>query len=392
MNSRTARSIAVALVAVALAFTWQALTVRYNYGGNWTGLFCTGASQRIPRDLLHEEIYALTDSHGFDGQFYHYIAHDPLLRTQLPGYVDSPRLRYRRILVPGLAHIVAAGRPQAIDAGYFAVVLLFVFLGAYWLSRYAVLNRRHPAWGFLFLLLPSTLASVDRMAADIALSALWVGFAVYATEGHDRRLTLVVALAPLARETGFAMIGTYCLWALWGKKPGQALQGAAAALPCLLWYVYLHRAVGPDVNGWVAFGFGGMPDAVLHPFPYPWSAAVNLLVTASDYLAAAGAVTAVALCLRFAAFRREDLLELATAVQGALGLILVVFGSRDLWIHFYGFGRVLSPAVVLLALRSLARRRWSDLTPLALLMPRTALQFGGDAWRILRGIGSAVMG
>jgi hypothetical protein len=188
------------------------------------------------------------------------------------------------------------------------------------------------------------------------------------------------------------MIGTYCLWAVWGKKPGQALQGAAAAVPCLLWYVYLHRAIGPDVNGWVAFGFGGLPDAVLHPFPYPWSAAVNLLVVASDCLAAAGAVAAVAFCLRFAALRREGLLELATAVQGALGLILLVFGSRDLWVHFYGFGRVLSPTVVLLALRSLARRSRSDLTPLAMLMPRTALQFGGDAWRILRGISSGVLG
>jgi hypothetical protein len=355
-------------------------------------LFCTGASQRIPRDLLREEIYALKGSHGFDGQFYHYIAHDPLLRTQLSGYVDSPRLRYQRILVPGLAHLIAAGRPQAIDAGYFAVILLFVFLGAYWLSRYAVLHRRHPAWGFLFLLLPATLASVDRMAADIALSALWAGFAVYAAEGRNRRLTLVAALAPLARETGFAMTGTYCLWALCGKKPAQALQGAAAAVPCLLWYAYLYRAVGPDVSGWVAIGFGGLPDAILHPFPYPWSAAVNLLVTVSDYLAAAGAVAAVAFCLRLAAVGREGLLELAAAVQGALGLVLLVFGSRDLWVHFYGFGRVLSPAVLLLVLRSLARRSWSDLAPLALLMPRSALQFGGDAWRILRGIASGVMG
>ena len=53
------RPLTAGLAAVALALLWQALTVRYNYGGNWTGLFCTGAS---------------------------------LLRTELPGYVDSPRL------------------------------------------------------------------------------------------------------------------------------------------------------------------------------------------------------------------------------------------------------------------------------------------------------------
>ena len=113
-----ARCFAVAAAGTALVLLWLALTVRYNYGGNWTGLFCTGANQRVPADLLAEKLYTFPASSGYDGQFYHYIAHDPLGRTQLPNYIDAPQLRYRRILVPALAYLIAVGQGRFIDAAY----------------------------------------------------------------------------------------------------------------------------------------------------------------------------------------------------------------------------------------------------------------------------------
>jgi hypothetical protein len=41
-------SLAWALVAIVLLTAWQILTVRYNRGGNWTALFCSGASAVVP--------------------------------------------------------------------------------------------------------------------------------------------------------------------------------------------------------------------------------------------------------------------------------------------------------------------------------------------------------
>jgi len=119
---------------------------------------------------------------------------------------------------------------------------------------------------------------------------------------------------------------------------------------------------------------------------------MNVLVTSSDYLAMVGAVTSVALSFRFARLRPEGMLELAIVIQGGLGLALVIFGSKDTWIHVYGHARLLSPAFVLLALRALARRTWSDLTPVGLVMPRIGLQFASDALRVMRGLASAVVG
>ncbi len=377
----------VGLAAVLLAFAWQWLTVRYTYQGNWTGLFCTGAAQRIPpRTLLPENVHAEPNSAGFDGQFYHYIAHDPLLKTGLASYVDSPRLRYRRILIPGLAYLFAAGRQQAIDPAYFAVVLAFVFLGAWWLSRFAVRGGRHPAWGLLFLLIPATLAGIDRMVVDIALLALWAGYAVYASEERRAPVFVLLALAPLARETGFAMIAIHGLWALWHRQFRLAMASCAAALPCLAWYAYLYRSIGPDANQWVALSPSGLLDALIHPYPYPWSAAVNAMVTGLDYLSAAGAVAGVALLLRLRGLRSGAPVPLAAAVQGALGAFLVLSGSRDLWVHVYGYARVMSPVFLLLLLSALAGRGWVNLVPFAMVLPRMAIEFSGDSWRIVRGL------
>jgi hypothetical protein len=379
-------SLAIGLACAALALAWQALTVRFNYGGNWTGLYCTGSNQRIPSDLLSERIYALPNSNGFDGQFYHYIAHDPLARTQLHNFIDAPRLRYRRILVPGLAFVLAAGSPQYIDAAYYAIVLLFVFLGGYWLSRFAVLHQRHPAWGLLFLAFPSVLTSIDRMTVDVALAAFWAGFAVYAAIGGRRRLYVLLVLAPLARETGLAIVGTYCLWVLWNKEVARAARSIAAVVPCLVWYLYLQRSLGPDTSPWAALQSQGLFAAIVHPFQYPWSTAVNMLVIAADYLALAAPLAAVILSFRLGVTRTAGVLEFAAVLQGALGSVLVLFGSRDIWVHVYGYARVLSPLFILLALRSLERRTWKDLVPLPLLMPRIGLQFGSHVLAVLRGV------
>ena len=62
--------------------------------------------------MLGSEQIWRPESRGFDGQFYHYMAHDPLLTHGMAGAVDLPRLRYGRILVPALAYAVAFGRPD----------------------------------------------------------------------------------------------------------------------------------------------------------------------------------------------------------------------------------------------------------------------------------------
>lgn len=121
------RAALVAALCVCLVFAWQALTVHFNYGGNWTALYCTGEFHPTPPSLASEHIYVFPHSDGWDGQFYHYIAHYVFLRGEMQKYVDAPRLRFRRILVPSLAALLSAGNSSRVDTAYLAVILLFDF-------------------------------------------------------------------------------------------------------------------------------------------------------------------------------------------------------------------------------------------------------------------------
>ena len=114
-----------AVLVVLLALAWQHLTVKVNYGGNWTALFCTGDAIPPPAALESENIYVFPDSYGFDGQFYHYIAHNPIPPNELTSRVELPGLRYRRVLMPLLAYALSLGNQRAVDLGYVVAGLLF---------------------------------------------------------------------------------------------------------------------------------------------------------------------------------------------------------------------------------------------------------------------------
>lgn len=111
-------ALGVGVLAATLVFAWQVLRVRYTYAGNWSALFCTGSDSPIPPELEHEHLYRFPDTVGFDGQFYHYIAHDPIYPWRFQAWIDDPGLRYRRILVPLLTFLAAGGASDRVDWAY----------------------------------------------------------------------------------------------------------------------------------------------------------------------------------------------------------------------------------------------------------------------------------
>jgi len=162
---------ALPVMAALLVLAWQWATVSANYAGNWTALFCTGSLQRHPPLVASEHIYLFANSTGYDGQMYHYIAHDPLMRSDLKSYIDDSRLRYRRILIPLLAYGVAMGRSNWIDPAFELVFLISIGLGVYWSSRFAQQLGLPASWGLLFLLMPAVPIAADRLVVDAGLGA-----------------------------------------------------------------------------------------------------------------------------------------------------------------------------------------------------------------------------
>src|SRR5579871_1194111 len=158
------------------------LTVRYNYGGQWTALYFIGPTiPQIP-PITREHPYLWQGTHGYDGQTFHVMAHDPWIRNGPPESLEIAPFRYVRILVPLLAWLLALGRDAWVDPAYYFVIVASGFFGAYWTSRWAMRAGLSAAWGLVFAAAPASITGVDLMLPDITLAALCAGFAVYARE------------------------------------------------------------------------------------------------------------------------------------------------------------------------------------------------------------------
>ncbi len=379
-NDRRGACFLSALLCLAIGFTWQALTVHYNRGGNWTALFLTGSRFPVPPALASENIYVFPDSAGYDGQMYHYVAHDPLLRHGFPKFVDSAQLRYRRILLPAMAFLLSFGRH--VDGCFIACNLLFLFCGAWWVGRYFVLSGLSPAWSILFVATPAAVTSLDRLTVDLSLSSLAMGFAYYAKIESQWRLYAVLVLAGLSRETGLILIAAYCFSRLLQQRLAQAVLFGTAALPTVLWYWYVNSRTEKIIGSWFKIPLVGIVNWSLHPFHYQYSMMVNALITGLEYLSMAGVVMACVLAV-FMWFRNPiGHLEIAAALFAGLAVCF----NESFYEDALGGGRVLSPLLIFLILRNASNLSAVWCAPLLMVAMRSWLQLLSPLLSIVKGM------
>ena len=383
-NHAWIQSLACAALASIIAFTWQFLDVRYNYGGNWTGLFCIGENSILPPSLSGERLYRFPKSPGYDGQFYYYIAQDPLLKADSLEYIDNPPLRWRRILLPALAHVFALGRKDFVVPAYIAIVLASVFLGTWWLSRFCQSLGYSAFWGLCFLMVPGVAVSLDRMTVDILLVALCVAFAFYGVAAPSWKIYPVLMFAPLVRETGFILVIAYSLFSLLGKRSKEALLGMAMAIPWLAWTLYLRATLWSDGTPWLtAVPFSGLVKRLLDPFPFEINGRWLVIAAVLDYVAVWGVCFAFFLATTLVWRKKFALLELTIIV---FTFSAMWAGKADIWGDTYAFGRTMSPVLVCLALLAALSRQWKMLLPVALTIPRIAQQILTISIPVVRGL------
>jgi hypothetical protein len=392
------RAALLGLIAALAAWSWQFLTVRYNYGGNWTALYRIRAGMPAPDFLRSENLYKFEDTQGYDGQVYHLIAHDPWMRKGSAAAIADASFRYQRIFVPALAWLLAFGRDSWIDASYFTVILAFVFLGVYWMSGCAVRIGRAPEWGLAFLLAPATLVSIDRMTVDIALAAFAAGFANYTFErsAPSSKVLAILTCAALTRETALPIVAGYAVYLATRRRLVQALLAAATALPAAGWYLYLaHHSAGGrsplgDYVSWIPFA--GYADRLLHPVRYSISPLKDAAAVALDYAALAAIAIALVFAVRLAWQRTWN--PRACAVY-ALAIAAMLIGSRSVWEDVNAFGRVLTPFLLLAAIEEwnlqTSTSSWIALAPFVLTDARIALDLAAQIHGVIRGAGLSII-
>jgi hypothetical protein len=377
------RALTAASVACVIAAAWLAVNIAGAYDGDWSGLFYTGAEATLPSEL-EAHTRRVDDPTGYDGQFYHLLAHDPLMRRGFTGHIDNLSLRWRRIGVPALAYLLAAGNDGAVDYLFAAIQLVFVFLGTYWLARYAEQQGRQAAWGLAFLLVPAVLVSLDRMTIDLPLAALTAGFAFYAGSTNRTALYAVLALAPLVRETGMILTAGWFVHAALRRDSRAVLLSAATAAPAIAWWGYVRGRTWADGTDWYgAYPLSGIIERTLQGSGIPPLSAWLQTAAALEEVANAGMWLAFALAGYLAWKRSAGHLEL-TAILFAL--FASMLGRLDIWTSAYAAGRTMSPLLLVLGLLALRGRNWVFAAPLLLMLPRIALQYQAQLKVALQGL------
>lgn len=379
---KRSNSLLLALAATFMVFLWQALTVHFNYGGNWTALFDTGDTGSIPADL-RPGTYVFQNSDGYDGQAYRYVAHDPLFRRGYAVDLDGPALRYRRILQPGLAFLLAGGRQSLIDGAYIAVVLSAVFLGVFWSSVYAAELGGHFAWGLLFLLSPGAIAAIDREAIDGLMTALFAGFLIYTKRQDTTKVYLISVLACLARETGFLLLAGVVVAELLRRGYRRALLFGTAAVPALAWYAFVRlHTESYEVPSIFAPPFVGLIHRLFTVRPVP-DPVLHTVIQVLDVFSLLGFMASLVLAVRLIWKLWPGPVAITTALFVGLGLVA---GSPAHLFEAYGYARPLSPLLLLVMLQSVGSGFFIGLVPPLLVSASLAIFFVSPVFRILKAL------
>jgi hypothetical protein len=370
-----------AFAAIVLVALWQWATVAANYSGNWTALFFTGDLLHHPPLAGQEHIYSFPNSFGYDGQFYRYIAHDPFLRSDLKSYVDDPRLRYHRILLPFLAYALAWGHSERIDPAYGLVCLLSIGLGVYWSCRFAQKAGLNAAWGLVFLAMPAIPVTMDRLVIDGGMAALTAAF-LYYRQSPSWKLFAVLLCAALTRETGFLLVLAYCVHLVWRRELRMAGVFLLSAAPAAAWYGYVQsQTAGIHYSDVWMVPYSAVFWVMAHPLTYPDRPFLAPAILVADYLAWAGMLLGIGLAFYRFARKPRDPMQIAAALFAAMASVLQ---RTDIWANVYAFGRVYTPLLLCLAAAAAQYRKPWLLTPLAMTLPRLAIQFVPQVWGILR--------
>ena len=380
-----------ASLSIALVLGWQSLTVQANYDGNWTGLFRTGGTQPIPDNLL-AGTFRNAHPRGYDGQFYRFLAHDPLLRNGTEAYLDSPALRARRVLAPLLAWMLAGGRPSAIDGAYILLIAASIFAGVYGLGCILAHQGRSSAWGLSFVAVPAALVGIDTMTVDVLLATLIVCFAWQVQTGSRRWLWLTVAAAPLVRETGLVLAAACTVAALGRRDWRNGGFWMTAAIPFLLWSAYLqtlfpHTAMTAGTTFPVWY-YPRLPPGIVSAFLFQDAyanlpAPVGSLVRVMDRACLLAVLTAAVLgLLQLRAGRWRE----TTLAACAFAAFVPLLGRPGIWLPVYGYSRLMSPLFLLLLIAYASKSTGRTLAGVLLVCLVVDLRVVAEMWTQFLGV------
>lgn len=355
-------------ILLFLAFV-PAYQLLYSYSitnGDPSGLFLTGGIlPRVPE--LQDHTYYYENSYGYDGQMYRILAYDPLLRRNFTKYVDDPRYRGRRILIPALAgtfgdifsRLLGSPPVRTTDICYVVILDFLLAWGCWYFVR--LTEAFCPPWlaVTLYCLLPGVVASADRMLVDgSGVAGLAAALVLYREKKHGT-LMVVLTLLALTRETNVMLTAGIFLTYVGTRQYRRAVASAATLIPLALWSVYLTTRTAPS-GALNALSLPILPHIrrLLTPLVRPIPAWENTLTQTIDILALLCLFVAFALFAHVAwrALRSRDWSDEVWIVLPAV-LLAAISSYPGILVEPYAFMRVDSVLLTWATWRLLMRGR-----------------------------------
>ncbi len=377
-----------AAVAAAAILAWWLLAVHWAFDGRATALYMIGEQTPMPGWLKARENLYRWPGGGYDGQYFHLLAHGPFALRESAALMDRPRMRCQRILVPLLAWLLAGGRFEWVDPSYYALLALSLAAGVWCTARLAERRGASPWWGLAFLALPASLGSIQRMLVDGPLLAAAAGFVWLMETGRWRAAWWLAAAAPFVRESGLLLAAAASLVWAFRRSWKRAALWAASAVPFLLWLFSIR-----DLPGGAGFSWSGPFASILQlallgepstPYPRlrPWLHALDLAALAG-FLFASGVCLLRLRNLRLQPLSASVWASAAGAWFAGAALLTCHLEPRHAWDSVFSMGRIFAPVYMAHLLDAIGTGRSAVavlcLAPAAL---RAALPLGPVALRV----------
>ncbi len=271
-DRRAALRIAALVLVLATAFVGARLGA---HDGDPTAFVSAG--DRVTRPAEAPGLAVKEDSDGYDGQYFHRLARNPLTRDarEFGTRLDRPAYRHQRIAYPAAVWALTGGRADLVPWALIGVNLAAVAALGYLAARLAQDAGRPAWWGLVAAGWPGLLVALAYDLSEVLAAALLAATLLALRRERWRSATLLLVAAGLTRETTLVLALAIVAAAVVRRWPpgawARAVTGDGAIPPvavglvplavaggfrvALTWWWADVPTTGPDIPSFVGVPF-----------------------------------------------------------------------------------------------------------------------------------------
>src|SRR6266699_1924988 len=184
--------------------------------------------------------YALHELHGtggYDGQFFYYIARDPLHAAP---FLSHPAYRYQRIVYPLLVAVLSLGQENLIPYMLLLVNFIAIVLGTELLARLLIQERLSPWFSLAFgLYFGQAAAFIFDTTEPLTYLFICLGLFLL-TRQRATAAAVCMGIAVLSRETALLFPLGYLVASLFQQRWRDVLRLLLLSItPTIAWYLVI---------------------------------------------------------------------------------------------------------------------------------------------------------